>query len=102
MISKRENSTLNKVSSLINSTRISTKHYLERSLSYNVASWKRATNFSWIQDNTAFFFFLKGAVMQLEKVLINDRLRVSKVSWKFRIPTIYNFGVIYSWNLQFS
>ena len=40
--------------------------------------------------------------MQLEKVLINDRLRVSKVSWKFRIPTIYNFGVIYSWNLQFS
>ena len=23
-------------------------------------------------------------------------------SWKFRIPTIYNFGVIYPWNLLFS
>ena len=32
--------------------------------------------------------------MQIEKALINDRLRVSKVSWKFRIPIIYNFGVI--------
>ena len=37
----------------------------------------------------------KGAVMQIEKALINDRLRVSKVSWKFCIPTIYNFAVIY-------
>ena len=43
--------------------------------------------------------YLEGTVMQIEKVLINDRLRVSKVSWKFRIPTIYNFAVIYSWNL---
>ena len=34
-------------------------------------------------------------VMQLEKALINDRLYVSKVSGKFRIPTIYNFAVIY-------
>ena len=39
---------------------------------------------------------IKGAVMQIEKALINDRLRVSKVSWKFCIPTIYNFAVIYS------
>ena len=39
--------------------------------------------------------------MQIEKALINDRLRVSKVSWKFCIPTIYNFAVIYPWNLPF-
>ena len=39
-------------------------------------------------------FNVKGRVMQIEKVLINDRLRVSKVSSKFRIPTIYNFAVI--------
>ena len=38
---------------------------------------------------------IKGTVMQIEKALINDRLRVPKVSWKFRIPTTYNIGVIY-------
>ena len=32
--------------------------------------------------------------MQIEKVLINDRIHVSKVSEKFRIPTIYNFAVM--------
>ena len=31
---------------------------------------------------------INGTVMQIEKALINDRLRVSKVSWKFRIRTI--------------
>ena len=35
---------------------------------------------------------LKGTVMETEKAL---RLYVSKVSWKFRIPTMYNFTVIY-------
>ena len=40
--------------------------------------------------------------MQIGKALINDRLRVLKVSWKFRVPTIYSFAVIYSWNLLFS
>ena len=35
----------------------------------------------------------KGLVMQIEKVPINDRLRVSKVSLKFHVPTIYNFGI---------
>ena len=40
--------------------------------------------------------------MQNEKALINDRLRVSKVFWKIRIPTIYNFAEIYLWNLLFS
>ena len=38
---------------------------------------------------------LKGRVVQIEKAQINNHLRVSKVSWKFRIPTIYNFAVIY-------
>ena len=33
--------------------------------------------------------------MQIEKALITDRLRVSKLSRKFRIPTMYNFAVIY-------
>ena len=33
--------------------------------------------------------------MQIEKALTNDRLRVSKVSWKFCVPTVYNFEVIY-------
>ena len=40
--------------------------------------------------------------MQIEKALINDRLIVSKVPWKFRIPTIFNFAVIHLWNLLFS
>ena len=38
---------------------------------------------------------IKGTVMQTEKALINDRLRVSKLSRKFLIPTIYNLAVIY-------
>ena len=33
--------------------------------------------------------------MQIDKTLLTDRLSVSKVSWKFRILTIYNFVVIY-------
>ena len=42
---------------------------------------------------------IKGTAMQIEKALINDRLSVTKVSWKFRIPTIYNLAVIYLWNM---
>ena len=34
--------------------------------------------------------------MQTEKALINNRLCISKVAWKFRIQTIYNFTVIYT------
>ena len=45
---------------------------------------------------------VKGTVMQIEKALINDRLHVSKVFWKFCIPTISNFAVIYQWILLFS
>ena len=37
--------------------------------------------------------------MQTEKALINDRLRISKVYWKFHIATTYIFAVIYPWNL---
>ena len=41
--------------------------------------------------------------MQIEKARINDRLPVLKVSWKFRIPTTYNYyAVIYLWNWLFS
>ena len=40
--------------------------------------------------------------MQIKKALINDRLLISTVFEKFRIPTSYNFAVIYTRNLQFS
>ena len=46
--------------------------------------------------------YRKDTVMKIDKALINDCLRVSKVSWKFHIPTIYNFAVVYPWNLLFS
>ena len=46
--------------------------------------------------------FLKGLVTQIEKALINDRLRVSKISGKICIPTRYAFAVIYPRNLIFS
>ena len=39
---------------------------------------------------------------QIEKVLISDRLCVSNVSWKFLMPTIYNFAVMDPWILLFS
>ena len=45
---------------------------------------------------------VNGTVMQIEKAQINDRLRVSKEPWNFRIPTVYNFAVINPWNLLFS
>ena len=48
------------------------------------------------QEEINFEKQFKGAVMQIEKALINDCLRVSKVSGKFRIPTVYNFAVIYT------
>ena len=49
-----------------------------------------------------FMAIFKGTVMQTEKALIKNRLRVSKVSWKFHLSTIYSFAVIYPWNLLFS
>ena len=44
----------------------------------------------------------EDTAMQIEKALLNDGLLVSKVSWKFHIPIMYNFAVIDSWNLLFS
>ena len=44
------------------------------------------------------FVAIEGTVMKIEKVLINDCLRVSKVSWKYHIPTFYNFALIYLWD----
>ena len=49
-----------------------------------------------ISENTSFYWtvfcrilaYFKDTVIQIEKVSINDCLRVSKVSWKFRIRTI--------------
>ena len=37
---------------------------------------------------------IENTVMKVEKALTN-LLPVSKVSWKFSIPIIYNFAVIY-------
>ena len=45
---------------------------------------------------------LKGTVIQIEKARKNDRLRVSKVFWKFYISTICISAVIYPWSLLFS
>ena len=39
--------------------------------------------------------------MQIEKALINDQICDSKVSWKFYIPTVYDFAVIYLWVANF-
>ena len=38
---------------------------------------------------------IEKGMMQIEKGMINDRLRVSKVPWEFCIQTICNFAVIY-------
>ena len=46
-------------------------------------------DFNWLTYSA-----FKGTVMQTEKTLINDHLRVSKLSWKFHIPTIYNSAEI--------
>ena len=57
---------------------------------------------SLIYFETYFYHCLKGKVMQIEKALINECLSVSELSWKFRIPTIYNFAVVYPRILLFS
>ena len=48
------------------------------------------------------FQHFKGTVMQIEKALINDHLRISKVSWKFRIPNVDNFAAILTLNFLLS
>ena len=37
----------------------------------------------------------EGTVIQIEKTQVSSRLRVSKLSWNFHIPTAYNIAVIY-------
>ena len=37
----------------------------------------------------------EGTVIQIEKTQVSSRLRVSKLSWNFHIPTTYNIAVIY-------
>ena len=46
--------------------------------------------------------FHKVLVTQIEKAMINDRLRVSEIFKKIRIPALYAFAVIYPQNLIFS
>ena len=53
-------------------------------------------------NNHILYYYIKGTLIQIEKALINDCLRVPKVSWKSRFPTISNFAVIYPWSLLFS
>ena len=65
---------------------------------FNPTQIERIFVIQWCVSNTQ----IKCTVMQTEKALINDRVCVSKMSWKFRIPTIYDFAVIYPWNLVFS
>ena len=55
----------------------------------------RNSIFSMLSYASVIKLLLKGTVMQTEKALMNVRLSVSKVSWKFRIPTMYNFAAIY-------
>ena len=55
----------------------------------------RNSIFSMLSYASVIKLLLKGTVMQTEKALMNVRLYVSKVSWKFRIPTMYNFAAIY-------
>ena len=52
-------------------------------------------DFNWSERFILYFnpeIIIKGTFMQIENALINDRVSVLKVFWKFRIPTIYNFA----------
>ena len=78
-----------------------TGEHLWQSLFFNKVAGLRPVNFAKFQEhlflqNTFCGCFweapFQGTVMQIGKVLTNDRLRVS---WKFRILTFYNFAVIY-------
>ena len=67
-----------------------------------IKKWSHADYIEWriwvwkslMEVRFRWFETLKGTVMQIKKAMINDRLPVSKVSWRFRIPTIYNFAQI--------
>ena len=47
----------------------------------SLSTWDYIFGLNWSES-------FKGTVMQIEKSLINDRLRVSKLWWNFRTPTI--------------
>ena len=66
-------------------------------INYPVAVFMHVLVFPQSEKNRdcAKFSTFKGTVMLTEKARINERLRVSKVSCKLRIPTIYSFAVIY-------
>ena len=49
-----------------------------------------------------YVWLLKYTIMQIERALINDRLRVSEVSWKFHIPTIYKLAYLLTVSIVFS
>ena len=59
------------------------------------------TCWAWAAGTSLPIRVLKVYSCKLKKPLINDNLTISKVSWKFSIPTIYNFAVVYLWNLLF-
>ena len=57
------------------------------------------TCWGWTAGTSLPIRVLKVHSCKLKKPMINDHLPISKVSWKFSISTIYNFAVIYLWNL---
>ena len=65
------------------------------SLSRNKICWEHRLYEFYVLQKTKTKIGITGTVMQIEKAVIDDRLRASKVSWKFHIPTIFNFAVIY-------
>ena len=66
--------------------------------------WQKvgSTFFNFFFESISSIKINKSTVMQIKKALINDCLCVWKASWKFCIPTIYNFAVIYTWSSLFS
>ena len=69
-----------------------------------LTSWGCIKRYFPVKCPFSFFwkFLFKGTDMQIEKVLINDPLHVSKASRKFSILIIYNFEGIHLWSLLFS
>ena len=72
------------------------------SVGWKISIWYAEVVLLKLQEAETTYSMFKGTVMQIEKWLMNDCLRVSKVSWKFGIPNIYNFAVNHPWNLLFS
>ena len=74
--------------------------YTHQPVNYQCSSYIETSSMIYYANEWTGFYkkgiaVIKDAVMQIEKALINDCLRVSKVSWKFRIPTAYNFEIIH-------